>query len=386
MTGRSDQDDEQWQAAQDAAATGDVLPFPSAHEDEADARWDAELAFYADLEAEGQPWADPSDGEADAALIDAALAATADDRQDAPAEAVRGILPIVAVIVAAAAAAVLWLAWPAGSALSTSQGSWVAEGGGGHGEGDALPLAMWLVAGAETCAGIDGDAFCVAEGTAVRVRNVEKRELELERGEVRVTSGRWSVVVAGDRHELAAGQSFVREAAVEASAAAGVDAAAAPVPSDTAGPPELDDALDHERPETPEPADKSRAARAKAPPEDAAALLSRARKLRGEKQTRGADRAYTELIRRFPKTGEARAARVALGRIRLEAGRSKSALQLFDGYLRVGGSLAEEAAWGRIQALHRLGRTEALRTAVAGFERKFPRSVYRKRAQERIAP
>lgn len=122
------------------------------------------------------------------------------------------------------------------------------------------------------------------------------------------------------------------------------------------------------------------------PRADAATLVATARAARGEGRLGDAEQSYGELLRRFPKSPEARVGRVALAQIKLGRGKAKAALRLFSAAAKGGGPLAEEAAWGRIQALHRLGRKDALQKAVDGFVRDYPTSVYRARAQGRLNP
>ncbi|MBV1858788.1 MAG: hypothetical protein KUG77_10280 [Nannocystaceae bacterium] len=120
------------------------------------------------------------------------------------------------------------------------------------------------------------------------------------------------------------------------------------------------------------------------PRADAATLVVTARTARGDGRLSDAERSYGELLRRFPKSAEARAGRVALAQIKLGRGKAKAALRLFSAAAGGGGPLAEEAAWGRIQALDRLGRKNGLRKAVESFVRDYPTSVYRARAQGRV--
>lgn len=122
------------------------------------------------------------------------------------------------------------------------------------------------------------------------------------------------------------------------------------------------------------------------PRADAATLVATARAARGDARLVDAEQSYGELLRRFPKSAEARVGRVALAQIKLGRGKTKTALRLFSAAAKDGGPLAEEAAWGRIQALHRLRRKDALQKAVDGFVRDYPSSVYRARAQGRLNP
>lgn len=138
-------------------------------------------------------------------------------------------------------------------------------------------------------------------------------------------------------------------------------------------------------PEVVEPAGQARRSPSR-PRADAATLVATARAARGDGRLGDAEKSYGELLRRFPKSAEARAGRVALAQIKLGRGKAKAALRLFSAAAKGGGPLAEEAAWGRIQALDRLGRKDALRKAVDRFVADYPTSVYRARAQGRLNP
>ena len=47
----------------------------------------------------------------------------------------------------------------------------------------------------------------------------------------------------------------------------------------------------------------------------------------------------------------------------------------FDAYLRSGGGLVQEARYGRIRALRKLGRASEERAAIARFIADYPKSV-----------
>ena len=377
MTDR-EQLDAQWCAEQDAAAVGDptsdAVPGVAA-----DPRWDAEAAFYAALEQQGQGATEPSAADLD--LIDSVLAAEAAPVAEAPTEASssrRGGL--VALVAMAAAIVLVWFAWPS-DLTATGSGTWVAQSDGTkHGNGDELPQAVWLVAGSEACGTVDGATLCAEEGTVVRVvvQGADKPpRIDVERGTVTVREGTWTVVTPKGERTLARGESIT----VEPELVAKADPRPAIVP-EPPGPPDKPEPTPTTEPEPtePEPVPDVRKPE-RVPSADAATMLADARSLRGQGNRKKAGQTFAALIKAHPNSAEAGVARVSLGQLRLSAGRNKAALSLFSAYLRKGGSLAEEALWGKIQALNGLGRKDALAAAVAELERRFPRSVYRARAQ-----
>jgi tetratricopeptide (TPR) repeat protein len=122
-------------------------------------------------------------------------------------------------------------------------------------------------------------------------------------------------------------------------------------------------------------------------PKSADALLSHAQELLRDGKTTAAMRAYKQLVDRFGRSREAKAALVSMGRIELQRGRAKQALSHFDAYLAASaGPLVEEARYGRIRALRKLGRTTQERQSIEAFLADHARSIYaprlRKRAEE----
>lgn len=122
-----------------------------------------------------------------------------------------------------------------------------------------------------------------------------------------------------------------------------------------------------------------------APP---AQMLSEARRLMSEGRWRSAARAYQALRSAHPKSPEAHAALVTLGDLRLEhLRRARSALSAYDAYLRKGGGpMAQEARYGRIRALRKLGNAEREREAIEEFLRRhadsFEAAALRRRLDE----
>jgi len=126
----------------------------------------------------------------------------------------------------------------------------------------------------------------------------------------------------------------------------------------------------------------SAASRAPAPAADPGAepapaeLLSRARAQRGAGRYADAAAPYQRLVRVHPRSAAARAALVSLGELQLSRlAAPAAALRSFDAYLAAGGSLTQEARYGRIRALQQLGRSEAAREATAAFLRDYPGSA-----------
>jgi TolA-binding protein len=70
----------------------------------------------------------------------------------------------------------------------------------------------------------------------------------------------------------------------------------------------------------------------------------------------------------------------------LELGQSSGALSQFDRYLsrKPQGPLAQEALFGKASALARLGRLAEERRTWETLLARFPKSVYRDRANERL--
>lgn len=367
--------DERWQALQDALAVeeGDGLELEV--DLRAEPQWRDELDFYDALASHALAEAEPNEG--DAAIIDAALAAVPVEA-DEPAR--RRPYAWVAALVAIAAVAVVWLAWPGGVALRGAEGTWVTEAGDTVAAGDRIPSQTWLRVSDEACMEY-GDAKLCAHDGRLRVRSANERSLELSAGSVRIESGTWTVVSAGEAHVLQAGETLeaTTQRAIAQAEVPAVPEVIEPVPEPEPEPNEASGGEDAPVPTTVR----------KAPPRpraDAATLLERARTARGEGRLAAAERNYEELLRHFPKSAEARAGKVSLAQVKLRRGKTKAALRLFTAAAKAGGPLAEDAAWGRIQALHKLGRKDDLRKSVDAFAAKYPTSAYRARAQGLLAP
>ena len=108
----------------------------------------------------------------------------------------------------------------------------------------------------------------------------------------------------------------------------------------------------------------------------AAELLERARALRAGGSYKDASGVYQRLVREYASSAEARVALVSLGELQLsQLGDAGAALQSFEAYLRGGGSLRQEASYGRVRALRRLGRVSDARVATDAFISAYPNSV-----------
>ena len=118
----------------------------------------------------------------------------------------------------------------------------------------------------------------------------------------------------------------------------------------------------------------------------AAELFAKANASRSEGNGRRAVSLYGELQSRYPGSAEAEISHVSLGRVMLELGQSSGALSQFDRYLsrKPQGPLAQEALFGKASALARLGRGAEERRAWETLLARFPNSVYRDRANERL--
>ncbi len=148
--------------------------------------------------------------------------------------------------------------------------------------------------------------------------------------------------------------------------------------------------LERDEREAPRRAGDERGAESTRTPEPSASqLLARAQSLRAERRWQAAAAAYSELIRRFPRAGEARSALISLGTIQLaHLDRPRAALVRFERYLRDAGSgaLSQEAELGRIRALRALGRggdeAGAIRRFVAAHPRAMQAPLLEKRLEE----
>jgi TolA-binding protein len=94
---------------------------------------------------------------------------------------------------------------------------------------------------------------------------------------------------------------------------------------------------------------------------------------------------YHALEGQFPNSEEARLSHATLGRLMLDRGDAKMALDDFDKYLSHGGALGEEALVGRALALGKLGNRAEEAAAWQEVLRRFPKSIHARLARTRLA-
>jgi TolA-binding protein len=121
-------------------------------------------------------------------------------------------------------------------------------------------------------------------------------------------------------------------------------------------------------------------------PSSAAKLFGEANQARRSGDIGRASGLYHLLQDQFPGSPEADLSRVTLALLLLDSGDAKGALSGFERYL-AGGSrgLEAEALVGRARALGRLGRRDQEAVAWREVQRKYPRSIYGRQANERLA-
>jgi TolA-binding protein len=118
----------------------------------------------------------------------------------------------------------------------------------------------------------------------------------------------------------------------------------------------------------------------------AATLLRQAGEARKAGEAERAVALYRKLRADFAGSPEALLARVPLGGLLLERGRSREALAELDGYLDVAptGALLPEALYGRARALAAMGETAEAQRTWRRLLRDFPASAYAPLARRRI--
>jgi hypothetical protein len=105
---------------------------------------------------------------------------------------------------------------------------------------------------------------------------------------------------------------------------------------------------------------------------EAAALFQRAQDARAAGSPAETARLLDELLRRFPGDARAGLAAFQLGRLRLDSGDAKGALEALDRAQNAGSSFQEQVAARRVQAFEQLGDTAACRSARMAFLRDYP--------------
>lgn len=114
-------------------------------------------------------------------------------------------------------------------------------------------------------------------------------------------------------------------------------------------------------------------------------MLRVAQEALAQSDRRDALAAYQALVEAHPRSAEARAAWISIGRLQLRAGRAKAAIKAFDTYLKTkGGSLRQEARYGRLQAFQKQNARALERREIEAFMQDFPRSLYTARLQTRL--
>ncbi len=116
-------------------------------------------------------------------------------------------------------------------------------------------------------------------------------------------------------------------------------------------------------------------------------LLNEARRKRTARDWKKTSQIYRDLIRLYSNSREARTATVALGFLLLDhLGKPAEALKQFEKYLgsTKKGILAQEAAYGRVRALRRLGRFSEERKGLEAFIKLYPHAPQRSLVKRRL--
>jgi ferric-dicitrate binding protein FerR (iron transport regulator)/tetratricopeptide (TPR) repeat protein len=105
-------------------------------------------------------------------------------------------------------------------------------------------------------------------------------------------------------------------------------------------------------------------------------LLAKAQSLRAQGQYESCAQLYRRLRSEFPGSEEAKVSMISLGELELLRTKNPvAALDAFNAYLRLGGSLDREARFGKIRALRALGRRAEADAETARFMRDYPSSI-----------
>jgi len=237
-----------------------------------------------------------------------------------------------------------------------------------------LPLDQALTVDARLCARQPGHTICADDGARITarssgalalhegkatVRSESSEDIRVELDAVTVHAAAHSVVVidrrtAGWSVSVESGSATVTELGSSRRLGAGERLARG---GDESPVPEV------------RPRSAPRAAKA-------STLLGRARSQRRDGDPPAAMKTYAELIHRHPRSPAAQTARMSLAQLHLDRGAPDDALRLFRAYGKRGGALAEDAAYGEIRALRKLGRTTEAKRATEAFVRRYPDSPY----------
>jgi hypothetical protein len=215
-----------------------------------------------------------------------------------------------------------------------------------------------------------------AAGYTIRVVGTEYT-VDLGAGDVRVAVSRGRVEVrrdeSGELWTVNAGEAWSSATARTAAPAAGTGVAPAP-PAEASGAPPAPPALATPRRSSPPPTAAASAPPAQAP--DAAALFQRAQDARAAGRPDAAARILGELLQRFPSDPRAGLAAFELGRIRLDLGDPRGAVDALDQAEGAGNSFEEQVESRRVQALEEAGDRAACRAARAAFLARFPNGAF----------
>lgn len=316
----------------------------------------------------------------------------------------------VALATASAAAFLLWSGVPRPTVATEVDGAYTVAGGSLMldgvvlDEGDTIPIDRWLVSRERACVRVPGGTGCAKASSRLRVHETtlelqsgtldlvgnasvvigsatvhtsdgafvvsvdgDERFVTARRGEVHVEGpGGSTVVPVGARYDLSG--ELARAATPEvpdAEPGAVLEVAVDPVPV-------VGDATERA------PQRRDKPAKRETNPGD---FLVEARGHVASGRIGPALAAYRTLQRRHPRSVEAQAASVSIGKLELQRGRARASLRAFGKYLKKGGALASEARWGTIRAYHRLGDVRRRDQAIEALRTADPKSVYLRRAE-----
>ncbi len=401
---------ERWDALSDALAIdvpvdAEDREFVERHDDPHARR---EREVYAALRVQGEPGAlSPADRRR-------AEVTLAEFRSRSRSGAPRWVWGLGAAAIAVAAAVTLWMARPTATMVTPQRKAAVVASGSLMLDavelvaGDAIPVDRWVVARDRSCVDAGVGRGCVSPASRLRVtpQHLELAEgsvsvegsavvltsqgqisahdarmrvwidgqgahVEVESGQVAVqaTDGRAWIVEPGERDGLAPQALAQRTPSTMADDRLDADAPG----------PKVEEAI--AKPDVARTADGPGVARRPASRLSAGDLLGAARRHVAAGHSARALAVYADLRRQHPRSSEAHAANVSIGELELRRGHARAALRAFGRYLTGGGGpLAEEAHWGKIRALHRLGEGSRRDAAVQALVIAHPSSVYLSRA------